>query len=169
MKKLLLLIIPSLLLVAGCAHVLSDSSMQLVDRTITFGMLNEHPEAYIGKYVLLGGAIAGVRNTREGAWLEVVQYDLDITGTPKVAGKPGGRFLATTDAFLDPYVYASGLEVTVAGKVVGKQTWPLDAEKYTYPVIAVKEMYLHKEMRFGPDYDESPRGLYPYWGAFGGF
>jgi hypothetical protein len=35
-------LIPTLLLMAGCARVISDNSMQLVDRNVTFAMLHEN-------------------------------------------------------------------------------------------------------------------------------
>ena len=167
MKRLLFLIL-TLLLMAGCARVISESSMQLVDRNVTYGMLHENPDTYVGKYVLLGGTIAGVKNTTEGASLEVIQYELDFAQTPKVSGQSGGRFLATTDAFLDPYIYKTGLKVTIAGKVLGKQIRPHDGEQYVYPVIAVKEMYLYREMPDGPVYYLSPMGTYRYGSPKGG-
>lgn len=166
MKKLFLLLIPPLIFLAGCAHVISNSSLSLVDRTITFGTLRENPEAFIGKYTLLGGTIAAVKNTREGARLEVIQHDLDFMGMPKVSRKSGGRFLATTDAFLDPLIYKPGLEVSLVGKVTGKEVRSVDREIYTYPVVAIKEIYLQRREEL---YERMPMGLYPYWGPYGGF
>ena len=57
MKKLPIMILPLLLLVGGCAHNLSKSSLALADRTITFVKLRENPDAYNGKFILLGGVI----------------------------------------------------------------------------------------------------------------
>jgi outer membrane lipoprotein len=162
MKRLLLLVIPTLLLMAGCARVISENSMRLVDTNITFSMLRENPEAYVGNYVLLGGTIAGVRNTNEGAVLEVNQYELNFAQTPKVSGQSGGLFLATTDAFLDPFIYKSGLKVTTAGKVLGKRTVSHDGEQYVCPVIAVREMYLFREMPSGQVYYLDSIGTYRY-------
>jgi len=109
-----------------------------------------------------------VKNTKEGASLEVIQYELDFAQTPKVSGQSGGRFLATTDAFLDPYIYKTGLKVTIAGKVLGKQIKQHDGEQYVYPVITVKEMYLYREMPDGPVYYLSPMGTYRYGSPKGG-
>jgi outer membrane lipoprotein len=169
MKKLLLLLIPPLIFLAGCAHVISDSSRSLVDRTITFKSLQENPESFIGKYTLLGGTIAAVKNTRAGTRLEVIQYNLDITGMPEVSKKSGGRFLAVTDAFLDPFIYKPGLKVSLVGKVTGKEVRSVDREMHTYPVIAIKEIYLRREESREEPYERMPTGLYPYWGPYGGF
>lgn len=168
MKKLLLHLIPPLIFLAGCVHVISDSSLGLVDRTITFNRLRENPQAFIGKYVLLGGVIAAVKKSGEGSHLEVIQYDPDSTEIPDVSKKSGGRFLAVTSAFLDPFIYKPGLKVSLVGKVTGQKTQLVDREMYSYPVIDIKEIYLQKEER--EELNESrPMGLYPYWGAYGGF
>jgi outer membrane lipoprotein len=161
MKRILFLI-PTLLLMAGCARVISESSMRLVDQNITFGMLQTNPQAYVGRYLLLGGTIADVRNTNEGTILDVNQYDLDFAQTPKVSGQSGGRFLATTDTFLDPFIYKSGLKVTIAGKVMGKQIRSHDGEQYVYPVIDVREMHLYREMPSAPVYYLKSVGTYRY-------
>jgi outer membrane lipoprotein len=164
----ILFLISTLLLMAGCARVISESSMRLVDQNITFDMLQKDPEAYVGKYVLLGGTIENVRNTNEGSTLEVNQYDLDFAQTPKVSGHSGGHFLATTDTFLDPFIYKSGLKVTMAGKVLGKQVRANNGEQYVYPVVGVREMHLYREAPFSPVYYLNSVGTFRYVPPRGG-
>src|SRR5574340_98831 len=105
MKTTLRLIAALGIFLAGCAHVMSDQSLRLVDPAVTFAGVRKAPDSYIGKNVLLGGTIAGVRNTKKGGELEVLQAPLDSSGMPEESQYSGGRFLVTTGEFLDPLVY----------------------------------------------------------------
>ncbi len=129
-----------LLLASGCAHTISKQSRALVDRTVTFGMLQENPDAYRGKYVMLGGTVAGMAQTGEGTQLEVKQYDLDSQEMPDLAAGPGGRFMAIAPASSDAAACRPGTLVTMVGEVSGKKVLPLKGEEYTYPVIVVREV-----------------------------
>lgn len=167
MKKLLLLC-TAFLFLAGCAHVISEESRNLVDPTIQFPNLRANPDSYAGKYVMLGGTIAGVQNSKDGSQLEVVQSPLESDDLPEEAShSSGGRFLATTSRFLDPIVYKMGRRVTVVGQVQGKKTLPIDKIEYTYPIIAIREIHVWRKSEIEqPQYP--PPGYYydPFW--FGG-
>ncbi len=134
-----------LLLISGCAHkVFSPEALALVDPTISFAMLKENPEKYSGRHVLLGGAIAKAKNVGEGGELEVVEFKVTQDGRPEEAAVSGGRFIAQSKAFLDPLIFKPGLMVSLVGEVKGKSTMPLDGSEYTYPIVAVNELYLWK-------------------------
>ena len=123
--------------------MISDESMRLVDTRITFDELRKTPDSFIGKFVLLGGTIAGVKNSKKGAELEVVQTPLDNNDEPEETRYSGGRFLVTSSRFLDPLVYKSGRRVTVVGEVKGKKTRAIDEAEYLYPVVAEVEKLLY--------------------------
>ncbi len=144
MKGLLIIPLLALIFLSGCAHVISEQSRKLVDPTITYGKLRENPEGFIGKYVMLGGMVAGAKNTKEGGSLEIVQVDLDSDDMPLDTFISGGRFLATTPTFVDMMIYKPGRLVTVVGEVKGKKTLPLDEIDYTYPVISIREIHAWK-------------------------
>ncbi|MDD2335206.1 MAG: Slp family lipoprotein [Geobacteraceae bacterium] len=148
-------------LLAGCAHVISKESMALVDTSITFRMVKENPGGYAGKYVLLGGIIAVVRNNSDGGEIEIVQHDLDSRGRPETSDMSAGRFLAHSNGFLDPLVFLTGLPISVVGRVEGDKTLPLDGIAYRYPVISIKEVRLLK-----PDQD-SPYPVFHFGVRFG--
>lgn len=166
------------LFIAGCAHVMSEQSLRLVDRQITFEELRRTPESYLGKYVLLGGTVAGVRNSKGGGELEVLQAPLDSSGMPEEKQYSGGRFIITTTQFLDPLVYKTGRRVTVVGEVKGKKTRQIDEVEYTYPLVAEVELrlwerYETEQYYYNPyPYYYDPfwnpwwpyrRPFYPYW------
>jgi outer membrane lipoprotein len=154
MKYAALFLVFLLLPLTGCTHAISDESLRLVDRTLNLTMLRENPDSYMGKYLLVGGKIATVSNTKQGGQLEVVQFRLDSDDMPEESYNSGGRFLAQTDYFLDPVIFKAGRLVTMVGAVKGRKTMPLDQIEYTYPVIAVRELYLWKE--------QEKYGYYPY-------
>ncbi len=139
MYKLLIAALTMAFLVSGCAHTISKQSLALADRTITFTTLQENPDAYRGKYVLLGGTVAEMTRTGDATQLEVKQYDLDSHEEPDLTAGPGGRFLAITPDALDAAAYKGAL-VTVVGEVRGKKVQPLKGVDYTYPLIAIKEL-----------------------------
>lgn len=141
MKKTLILALSGVLFISGCAHYISEQSRLTADRTISFGLLAEDPDAYRGKFVLLGGTVATLTRTPEGTRLEVIQHHLDSRELPDEVIPSGGRFLAVTHELLDPDKYGPGMLVTMAGEVLGKQIIQRQGAAYTYPVIAVKEIH----------------------------
>ena len=142
--KCAVFLIVGLLLLAGCAHVVSDESLSLVDNSVTFDMLKGAPDKYIGSYVLVGGAVASLRNDNSGSHIEVVEYELNLDDSPDPWSRSGGRFLAETPNFVDPYVFHTNRLVTVVGQVKGHKTQLLGEMEYVYPVIAIREMHYWK-------------------------
>ena len=144
MRKLFFFLLPLALLAVGCAHNLSDKSRDMADRSVTFSMLRENPDAYRGKFVMLGGTIADVSQTPEGVQLEIVQHDLDGRERPDEATASAGRFMAITDKSLDLAKCRKDRLVSLAGEVTGKKVGQVQGAEYVYPVIAVKELHLFK-------------------------
>lgn len=157
MGKPLIFLLPLLFLVSGCAHWLSDQSRALADRTITFGQLRENPDAWLGKFVLLGGTVAAVKRNAEGTMLEIVEYRLDSRELPDVVVPSRGRFLATTSESLDPAHFKPGALVSMMGEVRGAKVQPLAGVAYTYPVIAIKEIRAIELPEIHPEYDYGDR------------
>ena len=136
MRKLLIAVLPLVFLVVGCAHQISNNSRALADRTITFAKLRENPDAYRGKFVVLGGVIAAVKDVQEGTQLEVVQHELDSRETPDETTISGGRFLAITPDILGISKCMPGTVVSLAGEIAGKKNQTLQGADYTYPVAS---------------------------------
>lgn len=145
-----------LCLLTGCAHVIDKETLALVDQGISFRMLKQHPEAYAGKFVLLGGIIAGVRNSAAGGEIEIVQFELDSRGRPDETVSSGGRFIALSDGFLDPMIYLTGLRVSLVGSVAGSRMRPLNGVEYRYPLVSIREVKVLK-----PDID-SPYPMFHF-------
>lgn len=128
------------LFLAGCSHAISRESLDLVDQNITYRQVKENPGGVVGKYILLGGIIAGVENSAAGGELEVVQVGLDWLGRPTDGAPSEGRFIARNEKFLDPVVFAKGLTVSLVGRVEGTRSKPLGGTEYTYPVVTIREI-----------------------------
>ena len=142
MGKRLILLLSLLFLSSGCAHIISEKSLEKADRSVEFSKLRQEPDAFRGRFVILGGAIAAVRPGRDGTELEVVQYPLDSMEMPETTDESEGRFLVALPAEHGFGTFKPGMVVTMAGEVVGKAKRPLAGAEYGYPVIVVREIHI---------------------------
>jgi len=144
-----------LMLIAACAPVISQTTMSTVDQSLTFTALQQKPDAYKGKVVVLGGQIIMTTVKDNETWIEVLEKKLDSSQKPENTDQSAGRFLVRFAGFLDPAIYAVGRTLTVAGQVEGKVVRPINEIKYTYPVLTAKEHRLweleetNRSPRFG--------------------
>ncbi len=132
----------ALLALLGCAPVISKQVREQVNQSITLEEVCKNPERYRGEVIIVSGDIIETENTKEGTFIKVLQHPPDFRGKPKNTDASVGRFLAFAGYYLDPFIYAKGRNVTIAGEVQGKQTLPLDEIEYSYPLIHIKEIYL---------------------------
>lgn len=148
----------------SCAP-LSKEIMNQVDETLTYQVVQQGPDRYLGKTVLWGGVIVEVTNRQNETELKVAQTELDIEKRPKDLDRSGGRFIVRYAGFLDPAIFQAGREITVAGEVAGKEFLPLGRTQYSYPVLMAKEIHLwEKREMIRPYY---PYYWDPFWGPYG--
>ncbi|GJQ24001.1 hypothetical protein BIY37_07785 [Candidatus Brocadia sapporoensis] len=136
-----------LLLIVGCAPVISKQVREQVRPDVTFEVVLNDPECYKGQMILLSGVIIETENTKEGTLLQILQCPPGFRGKPKDTDKSEGRFLALDNRYLDTNVFTHGRALTVAGVVQGKRILPLNKTEYAYPLIYVKELYLWPDTR----------------------
>jgi len=142
----------ALLLLAGCASVISRRVLKEVDQTLSFEQLLENPEVYKGKTVLLGGNIIETQNFSNRTLIIVLQHPLGYRKKPISGDVSKGRFIISVPGFLDPVICRPGRKITVVGSVVGKEVRPLGEREYTYPVIAKRELHIWPpESRYGTE------------------
>jgi outer membrane lipoprotein len=142
MCNLLLMLLGLILTLSGCTTIISEQSLKLINTDASFKTLKEAPENYIGKNILLGGRIANIRNSADGAQIEIVQFELTSQSYPEDTFLSYGRFLATNSSYMDPLIFKRGMLITLVGELKGKKTQRLDDMDYTYPVISMREWYL---------------------------
>ncbi len=162
MKKVQLFsVIPLILLVSGCAHVISKEVRENSDLSLTLSQVRENPDGFKGKSIVWGGEIIQLINQEDGTTeIEIFQRPLSYWGEPKLTATSEGRFLVLADRFLDPYIYQSGKKITVAGEITGEETKKLGEMEYQYPLLAGKQLYIWPVYNYPPD----PYYSYPWWG-----
>jgi outer membrane lipoprotein len=127
--------------VSGCSYPISQQLRQEARKDLTFPMVLKNPPNYIGSIVLWGGSIIETVTLTEGSEIFVLQTPLDYMEVPEGSRYSQGRFIAKSSSFLDPEIYKNGRRITLAGEITGKETRPLDKSQYTYPVVAIKELF----------------------------
>lgn len=158
-----------LILLSGCAHVISKDLRIKSDSSLTLTQVRQNPEAFKGRLVVWGGEIIDTVNQKDGTTqVEVFQKPLGLRGEPKNTTYSEGRFLILADQYLDPYVFQKGRKVTVAGEIVGEKTKPLGEMEYRYPLLTSKQIYLWPEYYYRPFpyyyYDPWWDDPYFWWG-----
>ena len=132
----------AVILIAGCAPVISPEVLKKVDQGVSFEHLLEDPECNRGRSVLLGGDIIETRNLPEKTLIIVLQRSLSFRKKPVADDASKGRFIVSAPGFLDPAIYRPGRKLTVVGTVAGKEVRPLGEIQYTYPIIEKTELYI---------------------------
>jgi outer membrane lipoprotein len=118
-----------------------------------------------------GGVIAETRPDQDRTCFLVVDMPLDGSARPVRVDQSGGRFLACTQGFLDPEVYAPDRLLTVAGWLAGTSPEKVGDYAYEAPVVDAYTAYLWQQLPPGYGYAWGPG---PYWGwgpglwAYGG-
>ena len=131
-----------ILLLMGCAPVISQDVLREVDRDLPFQAVLSNPDNFKGKTIVLGGKIIETTPLEGKTRITILQYPLGFREKPSVDSGSEGRFIVESPGFLDPVVYSAGRKVTVAGIVDGKEVHPLGEISYTYPIVTSRELYL---------------------------
>jgi len=153
-----------LLMTFGCGYPISKNLRQEAQKNLSFSMVFEDPMAYRGTIVIWGGKIIKTLNRKQGTEILVLQIPLDWRERPEEDDSSRGRFIAKSSGYLDAAVYTAGRKITVAGEVVGKETWPVGEIEYTYPVVMIREIHLwakEKAYIYVPPYYYEDWGFYP--------
>jgi outer membrane lipoprotein len=129
-------------IIDGCARPFTEKSLGRVNRSISFSDLKKDPEQYRGTWLVLAGVIVTSKNTDEGAFIEILQKPMDRDGRPLDTDVSEGRFIVQSDRFLDSAIYYRGREISVIAEVMGRKELPLDEIMYSYPLLAIREIYL---------------------------
>jgi outer membrane lipoprotein len=156
----------TLLFMQSCTYAISPSVANKAAKNIPFEKLQADLEAFTGTLFVLGGTIVQTMNTKQGTVIEVDQKKLDYWGKPERTRRSGGKFLVFYPGFLDPLVFASGRDITVAGEVLEPNTPVLGGQRSDLVVIRLQEHRLWEQERpswnrpqwFDPLYDTRNAG-----------
>lgn len=134
----------------GCATAISRDMRVEADMDLHFTEVSENPEAFKGETVIWGGDIIDVTNFKEKTHIEVLQKPTAINLKPRHTDESYGRFMVLADGYLDPAIYSTGRQVTVAGEIIGEKRRPLGEMEYVYPFLKAREIHLWTERRREP-------------------
>lgn len=125
---------------AGCASY--PKSVQVPEGTLLIGYSAASEGGVIQGQARWSGVIAKVQNNPTSTRLEVVYFDSNVHGRPKVSDETPGRFVAYVPGFLDPMVYQSGKQITVLGQLAPVETAMVDQYEYRFPVLQQAVIHL---------------------------
>jgi outer membrane lipoprotein len=164
-----LLCVGVFLMSASCTYPVSKQLRDEAKRQrVTLPMVLEDPTAHAGTTVVWGGEIIETINHRDGTDIIVLDAPLDYMLVPQSTHDTRGRFIARSTEFVDPALYETDREVTVAGEIIGAEERALGQTTYRYPVVQIKELHLWEKRyyyHYPPDYYWYP--WYPsFYGSF---
>ena len=144
----------------GCTYAISPETADKADKSIAYDSVQADPESFKDKLVIFGGTIAQLDTVDRGTLIIITQKPLDYWGKPERTGRTGGRFLAFYPGHLNELAYAPGVDITIAGEVLGAGNPLLGGRVYDDPVILVKE---HKLWEREPRSQDKPKWMDPLY------
>jgi outer membrane lipoprotein len=140
-----------LILIISCAPF-SQQVTQDVKREIVFSEVVKDPEAFKGEAIIWGGVIIETITRPNDTLIIVSQTELDWHKQPKDLDTSTGRFIIHCRGFLDPAIYSKNREVTVEGRIAGKEERLVGEYRFAYPVIESESLRLWETWRKAPYY-----------------
>ena len=134
MRHLPLIVIPLILLAAGCSSV-PEKIRKAPPSAPSLSQVREAPEKFVGSQIRWGGSITRVENKPNETRIEIVARPLFDDGEPRDVDKSEGRFIAIIPGFLDPAIYSSDRSLTVTGRISGSIERKLGTMDYRYPLV----------------------------------
>lgn len=95
-----------------------------------------------GARVVWAGRIIDNRSLRDGSVLEVLGYPLDGVERPRTGETALGRFVVTSDDFLEPADFAPGRLITVRGSIVDTLEGHVGEAPYRFPELEPEALHL---------------------------
>ncbi|MEM7195063.1 MAG: Slp family lipoprotein [Pseudomonadota bacterium] len=137
-----------LVIVTGCATQPAIDGTNY-DATIVPDLTTQNIENFTDRGVIWGGVILSTTNQENGSQVEVLAYPLDRNYRPKTSGLSTGRFLVTTDSFLEPVDYAPGKPLTASGRISGSESSTVGQASVDVPVLKPDELHLWSKKTSG--------------------
>lgn len=166
MRKRLLLLAISVVALASCSPVLNKDLMKEGARDFDPRHLMETPEVFRDRLFIFGGVIVETKLMEGGSQIEGLYVPVDRYGYLADEAPYQGRFLAIyprSKGMLDPLIYKRGREITVAADFLEVRKGKIDEMEVSYPVFAIRQIYLWDEYRSYPSNYYWPGYYYPYY------
>ncbi|GJL55025.1 MAG: hypothetical protein NPIRA02_21570 [Nitrospirales bacterium] len=144
--------------------IIPEALESRVDKQLVFSKVIQNPDAYTGKWLLIGGEVLHTHSLHDRTRLEILQLPLNEWQQPQPQRSAShGRFLALHTAFVDPATIPSNTRVTLVGEMTGSERALLDEMEYQYPTLTIQHLHVW-------EHDTSTRSTHnkPRWSLFGG-
>ncbi len=128
---------------------------------VPFKTLVQNVDQYIGETVILGGYIIATENKPEETIIRILQAPLSFEDAPQSRDKSEGRFVVIHQGFLDPEIYHKDRRITVAGKILGRQTEQIGNCPYEYLELESREIHILTEYEYRNYYMYDDPFYYP--------
>lgn len=128
------------LFMLGCATGISQQGRSQVTYRGSFTELQAALEEHRGETVMLGGRVLKTKAYPNSSEITVLQLPLDRSNRPQEGDDSEGRFLIRSKEFLDPAIYQQWRQLTVVGRISGKEVRSIGDYEYVYPVLEVIEL-----------------------------
>jgi len=120
-----------------------------------------------GERVRWGGEIISVETRPEATCFQVLSRELSETTRPRQGDTSSGRFLACREGFYDPAVFTEGREITVNGRIAGREVRKIGDYDYPLPRVDADVVYLWPERPLFDDRYYYRRGPFVHPGWYG--
>jgi outer membrane lipoprotein len=148
MKSLRYILLATLFFAVACAPVFKEEIMANSTINPVPAELNSSPESFKGKMFIFGGRIVNTRTTKDGMVIEAIFLNVDSRGNIDENNRYVGRFLAILPkekGLIDPLIFRTGKDVTIAGIYRGIRTQMMDKLEYGYSYFEIAAMRLWEE------------------------
>lgn len=119
---------------------------------------------YQNQPVRWGGTVIDVENETDKTTLQILFYPLDYYGRPRINQKASGRFISISPHFLDPAIYSTGTQITIAGTIQNTVIKQIGKKPVSIPVIAINTAHIWPNYRQTDYWDYDYGYRYPYYG-----
>jgi len=138
-------------LLVGCASDVPLVIREPLADNPSLADVQSNPKAFVNRRVRWGGTIVSTKSVGNKTEVEILAKATDTDGHPEPGDAALGRFLVSSDGFLDPATYSAGREVTVYGVLENVLMRNIGEHPYAYPFVQAIQLYLWPEQRYDGD------------------
>lgn len=133
------------LLTSACSSNIPLEIREAPEDSPSVSQVRDQPDQYHSKTVRWGGRILKTVNDKDASRMTIVTFPLTDDGRPRTSKNSTGRFIATSDQFLEPLEYKAERLITITGHLTGTETSDIGEYPYAYPVVKIEHSYLWPE------------------------
>jgi len=139
-RVLLMMTVIALLSACAVTPPFKEESLAGINRSLT--PTQAVRDETRNEQVLWGGVIIDAKNMHDHTDFTVLSFPLNKSQQPDTDKKPGDRFIARYNGYLETMVYEPGRRLTLIGTLQGVEDGKVGDAPYRFPVLKVNKLYL---------------------------